>query len=50
MMLIPSNPFSVIPAKAGIHTCDGLGPIAIFASLDSRLRGNDEPEVTSCAS
>ena len=49
-MLILSNPFSVIPAQAGIQTGDALGPIATFSSLDSRIRENDEPEVTSCAS
>ncbi|NIJ31124.1 hypothetical protein FHT00_003103 [Sphingomonas insulae] len=31
----------IIPAKAGIHSRNGSRGDASFASLDSRLRGND---------
>jgi hypothetical protein len=31
----------VIPVEAGIHSHNASGRVASFASLDSRLRGND---------
>ena len=37
-------PFFVIPAKAGIHNHAGRGRADTSASMDSRLRGNDEKE------
>ena len=50
MMLKMLNHFLVIPAKAGIHIGDRPGSIATFASLDSRLRGNDDAKGPPCAS
>jgi hypothetical protein len=50
LMALLFNSFTVIPAQAGIQTGDALGPIAMFASMDFRLRGNDEFEVFPCAS
>ena len=37
----PAPPFFVIPAQAGIQTRRPIDRAATFASLDSRLRGND---------
>jgi cysteine desulfurase len=37
-----SDPQSVIPAKAGIHSHRAGDPIATAGIMDSRLRGNDE--------
>ena len=46
----PLHHFFVILAQVGIRTCDAIDLIAPFGSLHFRLRGNDEPEVFTCAS